>query len=213
MDTAIKNYFSGIRVPVGNGHENYRILTVKIAGGQSSTLIYASDDFKGGKLKLPIMAISRTNESYDAKRYSPPDMPVHLTYRNNGRRVEMMYRPVPYLIDYVFDIWSEHKSDAEYVEYSILSRFNPVASFFINDVNGMSQEVICSYGGSSDNSENETDDSTHGRVFRSINIKVEGWLPLPTKIVPTILGKVTTVKEAVVSDNGTIQAGETYFSF
>jgi hypothetical protein len=207
LDRAIKNYFSGIRIPVKNGEEGHRIMGVKITGGQSATLIYATDDFRGGKLKLPIMAISRTNESYDNKRYSPPDIPVHRTYHNNGRRVELIYRPVPYLIDYVLDIWTEHKSDAEYAEYSILSRFNPVASFFLSDTNGMSMEVICSYGGSSDNSENETDESTHGRVFRSISIQVEGWLPLPTKIVPTVLSNPVIVKESVVGGGG-----ETFFS-
>lgn len=218
IDTAIKNYFSGIRIPISKGNEKYRMMIVKISGGEASTLLL-DKDIRGGRLQLPAMSITRTGETPDPKRYSPAYLPTGKRYCNNGRRAELIYRPVPYLIDYSLDIWTEYKNDAEFANYSILSRFNPLASFFLNDVTGISYELIMKLMSSTDSSDLEPDSSTHGKIKKTINIQVEGWLPLPTKVVPTILSKLISVKEGIGVEvgNGTIETdagvrygGETY---
>jgi hypothetical protein len=202
IDRAIKNYFSGIRIPVNQGTEKYKMLGVKISGGEASTLIMADKDIRGGRLALPLMSITRTGESHDAKRYSPAYLPTNRKYHNDGRRVELIYRPVPYLLDYSLEIWTEYKSDAEYALYSINSRFNPLASFFLNDTTGFSYELVMKFMSSSDNTELEVDHATHAKVKKLVNIQVEGWLPLPTKIVPTILSNPISVKEGVGAISG-----------
>lgn len=210
IDKAVKNYFSGIRIPVNKGTEKYRMMGVKISGGESSTLM-GDKDIRGGRLTLPVMSISRTSEDPDPKRYSPAYLPIGKKYHNNGRRVELIYRPVPYLLNYTLDIWTEYKSDAEFALYSIASRFNPLASFFLNDVTGMSFELVMELISSSDVSDLEVESATHAKVKKTINIKVEGWLPLPSKVVPTILSKPVSVKEGIGSIAGDIQfGGETY---
>ena len=210
IDIAIKNYFSGIRIPTNKkGTEEYRMMNVKIAGGESATLI-TDRELRSGRLSLPALAITRTGESPDSKRFSPPYGSVAKKYKNNGRRVELIYRPNPYLIDYSLEIWTEYKSDAEFAVYSILSRFNPLASFYLNDVTGLSLEVVMKIMSSTDNSDLESDLETHAKIKKTINIQVEGWLPLATKVVPTILSKPTSVKEAIIGSNDILYGGETY---
>jgi hypothetical protein len=220
IDAAIKNYFSGIRIPVNKGTEKYRMMGVKISGGEASTLIMSDKDIRGGRLSLPIMSITRTGENPDPKRYSPALLPINRRYRNNGRRVELIYRPVPYLLDYALEIWTEFKSDAEHAIYSIHSRFNPLASFHLNDATGTTFELIMKLMSSSDSSDLEADSTTHAKIKKTINIQVEGWVPLPTKIVPTILSNPISIKEGIgilggnnltLSNDGQIRyGGETY---
>ena len=219
IDTAIKNYFSGIRIPVNKGNESYWMMNVKISGGEASTLIKTDKDLRGARLSLPIMAITRTAENPDPKRYSPPYMSIGRKYHNNGRRVELIYRPVPYLLDYTLEIWTEYKSDAEHAIYSIASRFNPLASFFLSDATGISHELVMKMISSSDTSELEADQATHAKVKKNINIQVEGWLPISTKILPTVLSNPISVKEGVgsiggsdmlISSNDILYGGETY---
>jgi len=216
IDTAIKNYFSGIRIPVNKGNENYRMMGVKISGGESSTLITSDKDIRGGRLMLPLMSITRTSEAPAKERYSPPYLPIGKKYHNNGRRVELIYRPVPYLIDYSLDIWTEYKNDAEYAVYSIASRFNPLASFFLNDITGMTYELVMKLTSSTDVTELEVDATSHAKVKKTINIQVEGWLPISTKVVPTILSNPISIKEGVGTIEGSDQlnniryGGETY---
>jgi hypothetical protein len=195
IDRALKNYFSGIRIPINRGAESYRMMNVKISGGESSTLLN-DKDLRGAKLSLPIMAITRTGENHDAQRFSPAYLPVHKKYHNNGRRAELIYRPVPYLLDYSLEIWTEFKSDSEYALYSILSRFNPLASFFLTDSNKMTMELVMKLISSSDISDIEADQDKHAKVKKSINIQVEGWLPVSTKVIPTILSNPISIRES-----------------
>lgn len=211
IDTAIKNYFSGIRIPVNRGNEEYRIMNVKIAGGDVSTLIFADSNLVGGRIKLPVLAITRGSVSYDEKRYSPAKLPVSRIYRNNGRRVELISRGAPYKIDYTLDFWTEYKSDAEYATYSIISRFNPIASCFVSDKTGVTYELIMKMTSNTDTSDIETDAENKAKCTRSVSIQVEGWLPLATKVIPTILSNPVSVNESRVSNNGTVFSGESYF--
>ena len=204
MDKGIKNYFSGIRIPVGKGTEEYRIMHVRIAGAADpEALVYSDGNLVGGRLSLPMLSITRTAENYDNKRYTPPIRNTHKHIACNGKKSELIYRPAPYLIDYTLEIWSEHKSDAEYALFSIIGKLNPVGSFFIEEPSmGLSQEVIINPGGTTDNSDLESDPETKAQIKKAINIKVEGWLPTPTKVVNNILATPVSIRESVAGRAG-----------
>lgn len=213
MDKGIKNYFSGIRIPIGKGFEEYKILPVRITGADPETLIYADKNLNGGRLQLPILAISRKSESYDSNRYTPPINHIYRHMICNGRKSEAVFRPVPFLIDYTLEIWSEHKSDAEYALYAMVSKLNPIGSFFIEEPNmAISHEIIVHpKGGSVDESDLESDGDSRPQIKKSMNITVEGWLPTPTKITPNILSKPFAVKEGIGRTTDEVKIpGETY---
>lgn len=198
MDKGIKNYFSGIRIPIGKGMEEYRIMPVRIAGADPEALIYADKNLRGGRLQLPIMSIHRTGETFDPKRYSPPILPIARYLKNCTKRSELVYRPVPFLIEYSMSIWSEHKSDAEYALYSIISRLNPIGTYYLEEeVLGLSHEVILRPGSSTDESDIESDTNSRAQVKKTVAITMEGWLPNPTKIISNILAKPVIIKEGV----------------
>jgi hypothetical protein len=213
VDRAIKNYFSGIRVPSGqHGTEQHKMVPVKIAGGDASTLIYADEDIRGGRLKLPIIAITRTGHNFDEKRFSPAYLNWFKRHKNNGRRMEINSRPTPYNVDYTIDIWAEYKHDVEFINYAITSRFNPVASFYLTDISDITYELFLKFNSGTDNSELETDAETRGKRLYQINIQAEAWLPLPSRIIPTILSNPMSVKEGFLGCDGQIKfPGETYF--
>ncbi len=208
MDRGIKNYFSGIRIPVNKGTEQYRMLHVKIAGSDESTF-FADKSIVGGRLQPPYLAITRTAENPDPSRFSPAYLPLRRRYLNNGRRMELVYRPVPYLIDYTLDIWGEHKSDVEHALYVISSRFNPIASYYLDEQH-VTYEVVLKSISHSDQSDLEPEATAHAEVKKSINIQMEAWLPLPTKVVPTILAKPLSIKEGILTEGEVKLQGETY---
>lgn len=211
MDKGIKNYFSGIRIPIGKGTEEYKILPVRITGADPESLVYSDKNINGARLALPLLAITRTSESFDEKRYTPPIKPIYRHLKCNGRSSESVYRQVPYLISYTLEIWSEHKSEAEYALYSIISKLNPIGSFFLEEPNmGMSHEVIVHPKGSSDSSDLESQGDSRAEIRKTINIDVEGWLPTPTKIVPTILSKPVSISEGIQVGSSIRIQGQTY---
>lgn len=211
MDKGIKNYFSGIRIPIGKGNEEYVLMPVRIAGADQDALIYADKNIKGGRLTLPFLSIHRTNEIYDNKRYSPPILPIYRHMNCNGRKSESVYRPVPYLIDYTLEIISEHKADAEYALFAIVSKLNPIGSYFLEEPSmGISHEVIISPKGSSDNSDLESDGEQRTYIKKTITIQMEGWLPVPTKVVSNILATPISIRESIQSVSGSKIPGETY---
>lgn len=213
MDRGIKNYFSGIRIPLGKGNEEYILMPVRISGADQDVLVYADKNIRGGRLTLPFLSISRTGENFDPKRYSPPILPVYRHIHCNGKKSESVYRPVPYLIDYSLEIISEHKADAEYALFAIVSKLNPIGSYFLEEKSmGISHEVIIHPRGSTDNSDLESDGSQRTYIKKSITIQMEGWLPVPTKVVPNILTTPVTVREGVQSVSGSKIPGEIYLS-
>lgn len=198
MDRGIKNYFSGIRIPVGKGQENYTILPVRITAADTDALIYSDQHVIGGRLEIPFLAITRSSESYDPKRYTPPIKPITRHMISNGRKSELVYRPVPFLIEYSLDIIAEHKHEAEYALYAIISKLNPIGSFFLEERSmGIAHEVIIHPGTSTDNSDIESDANSRSYIKKTITMRMEGWLPTPTKIVPNILAKPFAIKEGI----------------
>lgn len=191
LDSAMKQYWCGIRVPT---KDSYRFMRVKIAGGDKSLLIWA-DDLKEGRAKLPLAAISRESHEFNPEKFSPTYHTMTARYLSTrGNLAAKVFRPVPFLIDYKLVIWTERKRDVEYILYQILTRFNPLAEFRMFD-GKIAGCVQLRYGGCIDASDKETGFDQHANVRYEVSITAEAWLPLPEKIVPTVLGRVAVLKE------------------
>jgi hypothetical protein len=191
LDDAMKQYWSGIRVPT---KDSYRFMRVKIAGGDKSLLVW-SDDLKEGRARLPLAAISREGQEYNPEKFSPTYHHMKTRYLSKrGDQAAKIYRPTPWLVSYKIIIWAEHKRDAEYILYQALNRFNPLAEFKMFD-GKIQGNVQLRFNGSTDASDKETGFDQHAKVRYEINCTAEAWLPLPEKIVKTVLGTVTTISE------------------
>ena len=210
LDDAMKQYWSGIRVPT---KDSYRFMRVKIAGGDKSLLIW-NDDLKEGRARLPVAAISRESQEYNPEKFSPIYHHMKTKFLSKrGDQVAKIYRPTPWLVNYKIIIWAEHKRDAEYILYQTLNRFNPLAEFKMFD-GKIQGNVQLKFGGSTDASDKETGFDQHAKVRYEINCVAEAWLPLPEKIVKTVLGVVTTISEKageilVASKRQSVAAGGT----
>ena len=193
MDSGIKQYFSDIDVPTIDGN---RKLEVRVAGGDKTFLIW-KQDLKSGRIKLPVMSINRTSWRFNPDKFSPPyiNMTRNFTTDNDGSRMILTYRPWPALIDYSLSLWTERKRDIEYVIYQIHTRFNPLAEFTIDDEGGLRGNVIMKMNEITNNSDIDIGAEELAKVRYDISLTMEGWLPLPEKILPTVLGKVGSFHE------------------
>lgn len=193
LDDAMKQYWSGIRVPT---KDSYRFMRVKVAGGDKSLLIWA-DELKEGRARLPVSALSRENHQFNPEKYSPQYHAMTARWLNTrGNLAAKVYRPVPFLVEYNLAIWAERKRDAEYILYQILTRFHPLAEFRMSD-GKLSGNVQLRYNGSTDASDKEIGYDQHANVRYEVTFIAEAWLPLPEQILPTVLGRVTLLKERV----------------
>jgi hypothetical protein len=193
LDDAMKQYWSGIRVPT---KDSYRFMRVKISGGDKSLLIW-NDDLKEGRARLPLAAISREGAEFNPAKYSPNILPMTSRYLSRrGDLAALVYRPTPWLVSYKLTFWAEHKRDAEYILYQALTRFNPLAEFKMFD-GKIQGNVQLRFEGSSDSSDKETGYDQHANVRYELNCTAEAWLPLPEKIVKTVLGRVVNLQESL----------------
>lgn len=191
LDDAMKLYWSGIRVPT---KDSYRFMRVKVAGGDKSLLIW-NDDLKEGRARLPVAAISRESHQFNVEKFSPAYHAMTARWvSTRGNLAAKVFRPVPFLVDYGLAIWAERKRDAEYILYQILTRFNPLAEFRMSD-GKLTGNVQIRYGGSTDASDKEAGYDQHANVRYEVTFTAEAWLPLPEKIIPTVLGRVTVLSE------------------
>lgn len=191
LDDAMKQYWSGIRVPT---KDSYRFMRVKVAGGDKTLMIW-NDDLVEGRARLPLAAIDRSGAEYNNEKYSPPHHAM--TVRYLSRRFDQaakVYRPTPWLVNYKLIIWAEHKRDAEYIIYQILPRFNPLAEFRMFD-GKIEGNVQLNFGDYVDASDKEAGFDQHANVRYEVSYTAEAWLPLPEKIVKTVLGRVVTLRE------------------
>lgn len=193
LDGAMKRYFSGLRVPTKDA---YRFMRIKVAGGDKSLLIW-KDDIKEGRARLPLAAISRENHRHNPERFSPAYHAMGVKYLNRaGSLAAKIFRPVPFLVDYTMIIWTERKRDMEYIIYQILTRFNPLAEFVMFD--GKIQGAVqLQYDGAIDASDKEVGYDQNANIRYELNMTAEAWLPLPEKVLPTVLGRVQVVRERV----------------
>ena len=193
LDDSMKQYFSGIRVP---NKDSYRFMRVKIAGGDKSILVWA-DDLKEGRVRLPLATISRDSMEFNPEKYSPVYHSMGFRYVNSsGTKAAKFFRPVPYLVKYTITVWTEFKRDAEYILYQLVTRYNPIAEFKMNDGH-ISGGVQLRFDSVSDTSDKEMGFDQQANVRYELSTTAEAWLPLPEKIVPTVLGTVGNVKEVV----------------
>jgi len=200
MDRGIKNYFSGIRVPTKDG---LKMMGVRISGGDKPYLVWAQD-LRRGRMVLPIMSIKRDNEEFFVEKFSP----AHYHYfgkrflDQDCTRIALSYRPIPCKITYTLSLWAEFKRDLEYILYQIRSRFHPIAEFKIEyEHNRMS--LILHYNGMTTAFDDEVPADQRANKRYDVSLMMEGYLPLPEKVVPSILGRVVTMK-----DGGALHYGD-----
>lgn len=192
MDAGVKRYFEGIQVPTA---DSVRPLDVRIAGGDK-TFLQWTQDVRAGRLKLPVLSVNRTAWRFNVQKFSPPYIPMTKRFANSeGSRIVLTYRPWPALIDYTLSFWTERKRDMEYIMHQIIIRFNPLAEFRIDDEAGLRGTVQMRLGEMTDNSDIDIGAEELAKVRYDVNITIEGWLPLPEKILPTALGKVVSLHE------------------
>jgi hypothetical protein len=186
LDEAMKAYWSDIRVP---GSDMVRFVNTKIAGMSKSIEIW-SEDLKHGRVKLPVISISRGDHTFNAEQFSPAYIAIARQYANpQFTRVREYFRPVPFKVSYTLTIWSEFKRDAEHTLYQIISRFNPICEFRTTDnhINGMVQLFMDS---SRDSSDKEMPADQVAKIRYEVSMSTHAWLSLPTKTTATILGRV-----------------------
>jgi hypothetical protein len=193
LDEAMKMYWSGMRIPTKDA---YRFLRVKVAGGDKTFMIW-HDELQNGRARLPVVSISRGKESFNKDKFSPAYLPMASRFLSRrGNRAALVYRPVPFLVEYTLLVWGEHKRDVEYAKYQILTRFNPLAEFRMYD--GHLQGIVTLRGGdSNDQSDKEATFDQKPLIKHEYSITAEAWLPLPERLVPTVLGFNAQLKDIV----------------
>jgi len=197
MDRGIKNYFSGMQVPTKDGS---RIMQVRVSGGDKPYLIWAQD-LKRGRVSLPVMSIKRESDEFFFPKFSPAHF-HHMARRyldSQATRMELIFRPVPTLINYSLSVWGEHKRDIEYIQYQFKIRFNPAAEFYVEDEH-IRGTVFMKCTGMTNAVDDDVPADQRANKRYDFAVTMEGWLPLPTKVVPTILGRVLTLKERIGSE-------------
>lgn len=201
MDRGIKNYFAGIRVPTKDG---VRLMQVRVSGGDKPYLIWAQD-LKRGRVNLPVMSIKREGEEQFMEKFSP----AHYHYfqkrfiDSDMTRIALSYRPIPVKINYALSVWAEHKRDLEYITYQVRSRFHPIAEFLVED-EYLRFSIIMHYNGMTPAVDDEIPPDQRANKRYDFSIQVEGYLPLPEKVVPSILGRVTSFRDGSIMNYGDV---------
>ena len=207
LDDAMKRYWSGIRIPMKDG---YRFMRIKVAGGDKSLMIW-NDELVGGRARLPVAAIDRTSHEFNPEKYSTATLPMCIRYASKrGDLAIKVFRPVPFIVSYKLSVWGERKRDADYALFQILTRFNPLAEFRMFD-GKLQGTVVNKLTGSEDVSDKEVGHDQSADVRYEISYTSEAWLPLPEQVLPTVLGRVTTLRERtgqiLASSLGSINTG------
>lgn len=191
LDEAMQAYWSGIRVPT---KDSFRMMRVKVAGGDKSIDIWR-DDVANGRVVLPVATLDRASHEPNIAKFSPPYLAMAKKYTTRrGDLVNKVYRPVAFLVDYTMIVWSEHKVDAEVIAYQVSTRFNQLAEFRVNDTH-ITGNVQLRFGGFTDSSDKEVASDEQQKIRYEYKMVAEAWLPLPEKVIPSIMGHVNVVKE------------------
>lgn len=193
LDASIKEYFSDIIVPTKDNIRTEK-LDVRISGGDKTILIW-KQDLKSGRIKLPVMAITRGSENPNPEKYSPPYLPAMQYFIDNGTRVRQAFRPIPYLIDYTLAIWAERKRDMEHIIAQILPRMNPLATFKVDD-GKMVYTAVMKFNSCSNNSDIDVGAEELSKVRYDVSVVVEGYIPVAhTLTKKTVIGRVGIFRE------------------
>lgn len=191
VDEGVLNYLNNIIIPTQDGQKQ---LTTRVAGGDK-TFLFWKQDLDANRIQLPVMSINRTGFRWDHTRFSPPYMYMNKRFvKEDGSRVALIYRPWPCTVDYTFSLWTERKRDMEYAIYQIITKFNPLAETIIEfetlrgNIRGKMNEGTI-------NSDIDIGAEEQAKVRYDLSSTWEAWLPLPEKIMPTILGRVGIILE------------------
>jgi hypothetical protein len=194
MDRGIKEFFSNIVVPTKDG---VRPLDVRVAGGDKTILFWKQLMDEDNRIKLPVMSVNRTNWQFNPNRHTPAVAGPNFYMRyadQDGSRAITSPREFSVLINYTLSVWTERKRDMEYISYDIMTRFNPLAEWRVED-EFMVGNIIGKFEGANDNSDIDIDANQLAKVRYDFNIQIEGWVPLSGRVVPTVLGRVTDLEE------------------
>lgn len=189
QDEGIKNFFSDMRVP--DKTSGSRKVRVVIAGGDKAILM--QKEMSNGRVELPVASIKRGNVEDNPAKFSPPYLSMDRKYHERGRKIELIYRPKPVNINYDVTVWTMSKREAEHILYQVMSRFNPMAQWVVEGAHHRGV-VDAHFNGYSDSTDIDVSPSDRRHVRYDYTFRVEGWLPLPTKIVPGILGNVSPLE-------------------
>lgn len=194
MDRGVKEFFSDIDVPTKDGT---RKMEVRVAGGDKTILFWKQLMEQDNRIRLPVMSVNKTGWRHNPGRYIPASV-TSSYYRHfaDDDKSRMVLTPKEYslIIDYTLSIWAERKRDIEYIMFQIVSRFNPVAQWGVED-EFMCGDIYATFEGANDNSDIDIGSNELAKVRYDITIKIEGWMPLPGRVVPTVLGQVTELAE------------------
>ncbi len=194
MDRGMKEFFQNIDVPTKDGT---RKLVVRIAGGDKTILFWKQLMEEDNRIKLPVMSINRQSWELNTMKHTP-SVSAPTFYRrfanSDGSRMELSPREYSAMITYSLSVWAERKRDMEYIMFQITSRFNPLAEWRVED-EFMTGNIIGKLTSSTDNSDIDADANKLANVRYDFTVQIEGWMPLPSRIVPTVLGQVTELAE------------------
>jgi hypothetical protein len=191
VDNAIKTWLSDLVVPTKDGVKK---VTIRVPRGDKTILVWKQDLIEG-RVKLPVLSVHRNNVEFHAEKFSPPYIRMNKRFADNpGSRLVLTYRPRQFLVEYQLSYWSEFKADNEYISYQLMTRFDPLAEIHIAD-GFMQGNLIMKYNGCTDSSDIEAARDLQAKVRYDLSMTAEAWLPLPEKLMPSILGKVQTLQE------------------
>jgi len=195
LDDGFKNWLSGIKIPILDG---YKVASVHIVNQDRSILSWAQE-FIDGRVTLPIISIQRTSWAFDPNRFTPPYVPIRSEFTDSTmRRKRLIYRPVPFKVEYSVYIWGEFKQDVEYIDSNIIRRTNPLGEFNVED-EYYSQIARVKHTGTNDSSDIDVV-KDRAKVIYNMSFSLEYALPINEKIAPTVLGRVATIKESPVGE-------------
>lgn len=194
MDRGVKEFFKNIDVPTKDGT---RKLDVRIAGGDKTILFWKQLMETDNRIRLPVMSVNQTGFRLNPARHTPASVGPYFYRRfadREGSRMALAPREYSVLISYTLSVWAERKRDMEHINYQIITRFNPLAEWRVED-EYMRGNIVAKLENVSDNSDIDIDPNQLAKVKYDYNIEIEGWAPLSGRIVPTVLGEVNELAE------------------
>jgi len=192
LDAGMKQWLGGIKIPV---YDSYKAVAVHVVSHDRSVLSWAQEFFNG-RVSLPVISIKRESWEFGRDRWIPPYLPMWREFTDGSRRrMRLVYHPIPFDVSYEMNIWSEFKHDAEYISSDVTRRCCPMGMFVVED-EYITQNVRVTVNSVSDSSDVDIDAKTKPKINYSISMKVEYSIPIHEKVVPTVLGKVISLKES-----------------
>ncbi len=142
------------------------------------------------RIRLPMLAISSTDFSYDMNRYTyhqaldfmrylRPDNKPGFTINENGLERSTIFgktRGIPLNITYTLVAWTMYIEDMNQIVEQILLKFSPIA--YIR-VRGVSWEVVAKLDSIANNLDTEPGDQAIRVIKFQFNITVETYIPQP----------------------------------